>query len=63
MPIRIIRQQDENYATVDLRVAYRVAKPIQLQVKLDNITDTRYEINRGYEMPGFTAMGGFKLDF
>lgn len=53
----------ENYATVDLRVAYRVAKPIQLQVKLDNITDTRYEINRGYEMPGFTAMGGFKLDF
>jgi iron complex outermembrane receptor protein len=30
---------------------------------LDNLTDKHYTINRGYEMPGFTAMCGFKLKF
>jgi hypothetical protein len=29
----------------------------------DNLTDTKYIINRGYEMPGITAMGGYKLKF
>lgn len=32
-------------------------------VRLDNIADKSYVINRGYEMPGFTAMGGVKLRF
>ena len=30
-------------------------------LRLENITDARYEINRGYRMPGFTAIGGFRL--
>jgi outer membrane receptor protein involved in Fe transport len=30
---------------------------------IDNLTDTKYVINRGYEMPGITAMVGFKLKF
>lgn len=51
----------QNYATVNLRFTYQVLRPLQLFVNFDNITDARYEINRGYEMPGFTAMGGFKL--
>jgi iron complex outermembrane receptor protein len=55
--------EHENYITLDLRGAYRVCSPLLLFIKLDNITDTRYQINRGYDMPGFTAMGGFKLDF
>lgn len=29
----------------------------------DNVTATRYAINRGYEMLRCTAMGGFKLRF
>lgn len=27
------------------------------------MADARYVINRGYEMPGFTVMGGFKVKF
>ncbi len=52
---------NQNYATVNLRLSYQVIKQLQLFVNLDNITDARYVINRGYEMPGFTAMGGFKF--
>lgn len=53
----------QSYATVDLRVAYRLFHRLDLSVKLDNITDARYQIMRGYEMPGFTAMGGVKFTF
>ena len=53
----------QNYTTVNFRVTYQLIKQLQLFANLDNITDTRYTINRGYEMPGFTAMGGFKLSF
>ena len=53
--------RNQNYATVNLRLSYQVIKQLQLFVNLDNITDARYIINRGYEMPGFTAMGGFKF--
>lgn len=34
-----------------------------VNLQLENITDTRYTINRGYTMPGITAMGGFRLTF
>lgn len=53
----------QNYATVNMRISYQVIKQLQIFVKLDNLTDTRYVINRGYDMPGFTAMGGFRLSF
>lgn len=52
---------NQNYVTVNLRLAYQVIKQLQLFVNLDNITNTHYVINRGYEMPGFTAMGGFRF--
>jgi len=29
----------------------------------DNITDAKYMINNGYQMLGFTAMGGVKVRF
>lgn len=35
---------------------YAVANPL-----LDNITDAKYQINKGYQMPGFTVMGGVKV--
>lgn len=52
---------NQNYVTVNLRLSYQVIKQLQLFVNLDNITNTHYVINRGYEMPGFTAMGGFRF--
>lgn len=51
----------QNYAVLDLKLSYQVIRPLQLFMNLDNVTDARYMINRGYNMPGFTVMGGFRL--
>lgn len=51
----------QNYATINLRLSYQLLPQLKLFVNLDNLTDARYVINKGYPMPGFTAMGGFKL--
>lgn len=51
----------QNYATLNLRISYQLIRQLQLFINIDNITDTRYTINRGYQMPGITALGGFKL--
>lgn len=54
---------NQNYATVNMRLSYRPLHLLTFTLDLDNITATRYTINRGYEMPGFTLIGGFKLTF
>lgn len=51
----------QNYATLNLRLSYRLIRQLQLFVDCDNLTDTRYTINKGYPMPGATVMAGFKL--
>lgn len=51
----------QNYATVKLKLSYHLMKSLQIFVDLDNITNTGYVINKGYPMPGITAMGGVKL--
>ncbi len=53
----------QDYALLNLKVSWEVWSHLSLFTRLENITDARYEINRGYEMPGFTAMGGFRFDF
>lgn len=54
---------NQSYALVDLKITWDVCRYVSLFCRLDNITDARYMINRGYDMPGFTAMGGFRLSF
>ena len=51
----------QNYALLNMKLTAQVWKPLALFVRLENMTDARYVINRGYDMPGFTAMGGFRL--
>lgn len=51
----------QNYALFGMKITYKPARWVDLFVNLDNIADASYVINRGYEMPGFNAMGGFKL--
>ncbi len=53
----------QNYALLNLKLNYEICRHLALFTRLENITDTRYVINRGYDMPGFTAMGGFKANF
>ena len=51
----------QNYALLDSKVTYKVWRYLDIFVRLENITDASYTINRGYPMPGFTAFGGFSL--
>lgn len=53
----------QNYALLNLRLTWDICSYAAIFTRLENITDARYTINRGYEMPGFTAMGGFRLRF
>jgi iron complex outermembrane receptor protein len=53
----------QNYALLNVKLTYTPIALLDIFATLDNLTDTHYTINRGYEMPGFTAMGGFKLRF
>ena len=51
----------QNYALLNIRTEYTITKWISVFLRLNNITDARYVINRGYEMPGFNVMGGFQI--
>lgn len=53
----------QNYLLINLKLNYEICKYITVFMNLENITDKTYVINRGYEMPGFTGMGGFKISF
>lgn len=55
----------ESYALLDFRGAYTIGTtvPVTLSVKVDNITDRRYEIVYGCPMPGTTIMGGIEFKF
>lgn len=53
----------QNYALLNMKLSYKASGALELFVTLDNITDADYVINRGYDMPGFTAMGGVKCRF
>lgn len=52
----------QNYALLNLKLTYSICRHVDIFTRLENITDARYTINRGYEMPGFTAIGGFKVN-
>ena len=51
----------QNYALLNMRAEYTFNRWISIFLRLNNITDASYVINRGYEMPGFNVMGGFQL--
>lgn len=56
----------ESYSMLNLRAAYSFVKPgvkVTPFIKLDNITDTHYEIVYGCPMPGITIMGGVEATF
>ncbi|MBD5357601.1 MAG: TonB-dependent receptor [Bacteroides sp.] len=55
----------ENYSLLNLRAAYTLGAsvPVTLSVKVDNITNKKYEIIYGCPMPGTTIMGGVEFKF
>ena len=55
----------QNYSLLNLRAGYAFEGRSTFMpfVKLDNITDSRYEIIYGCPMPGFTVMAGIEVKF
>lgn len=53
----------QNYALLNMKLTYSICRYADIFTRMENITDARYTINRGYEMPGFTALGGIKVSF
>lgn len=53
----------QSYALLGLKLTYAPAGCLDLFVRADNLANQGYVINEGYEMPGFTINGGFKLRF
>ena len=53
----------QNYALLGLRLTYKPVNFLDIFAHFDNITCAKYQINYGYEMPGFTVMGGVKVRF
>lgn len=47
----------QSYALVNMKISWSICRYLDIFTRLENITDALYTINRGYEMPGFTAMG------
>lgn len=56
----------ENYTVLNAKVAYRIGtrdRGVNLFVKGENLTATRYSINEGFPMPKATFMGGVDVTF
>lgn len=56
----------EDYTLLNARVAYRIGpadKGLNLFVKGENLTATRYSINEGFPMPKAIVMGGIDVTF
>lgn len=54
--------KNQNYALLNLKLTYSICRYLDIFLRLENITNAHYTINRGYDMPGFTALGGFKIN-
>lgn len=65
-PANKVSEVKENYTVLNARVAYRFGsrdKGLNLFVKGENLTATRYTINYGFPMPKAVFMGGVDVTF
>ncbi len=51
------------FTLLDAAATYDILPNIQLFLRLDNLLNTDYELIRGYGTPGFSAYGGFEIEF
>ena len=59
-------QVKEDYTVLNARASYQFGTPqkgLKLFIKGENLTATRYSINKGYPMPKATFMGGIDITF
>lgn len=53
----------QDFTLLGLRSTWRVCRWVDVFVNFDNMVNSTYLINKGYEMPGFSVRGGFKANF
>ena len=53
----------QNYTLLNLRIAAKPMKHLEVFAMGNNILNQQYEINDGYPMPGINVSGGVKLSF
>ncbi|TKG94508.1 TonB-dependent receptor [Puteibacter caeruleilacunae] len=53
--------QQEDYFVVNCKVNYHISPKIRLFIYGENLTDTSYEINYGYPLPGISAISGIQI--
>jgi outer membrane receptor protein involved in Fe transport len=51
----------ESYTLFNARMAYKIKDFASIFVKGQNLTNTRYQINYGYPMPGIIGFGGINI--
>ena len=56
-------ESTENYGLLNCKVSYKPIDKITLFVNGENLTDTSYQIYKGYPMPGIVVLGGFDYRF
>ena len=55
--------EEKSFVLWDCNIEYDLAQRLRLFAQIDNILDTKYQINAGYPMPGITFMGGLRFRF
>ena len=53
----------ENYLAWNANLGFKINKNVDLYVKGENLLNQKYEINKGFPMPGATVMGGASVSF
>ena len=46
-----------------MRGALKFGDNLELYIKGENLLNTKYEINKGFTMPGTTVLGGINVKF
>ncbi len=53
----------ENYSLVNLRSNWQATPWMNVFLELNNLFDVQYQIDRGYPLPGFNALGGIEFRY
>ena len=54
-------EETGSYTLFNSKIAFRFSKYLDMFVKGENLTNTKYYINYGYPMPGIVVFGGINL--
>lgn len=53
----------QKYALLNAKLTYNICRYLSVFLRLENITNARYVINRGYPMPEISSLVGIRLSF